>query len=135
MGTSGLGILAPCRARTQSWNAGDLRGAAQSLDPDVEWRMPSNFPEVGVYRGREEVIARLEEFRRSWTEFRIVVEELIDSGEQVVALTRFFGRSELGLQLSGSSVDAQVWTFREGRAVSVRMHPGTEEALKLVHGP
>jgi ketosteroid isomerase-like protein len=100
------------------------------LDPMIEWRMPPNFPEAGTYRGRDEVKSRLEEFLESWVEFRIEVEELIDAGDGVVALTRFKGRSKgVGLTLTGVAVDAQVWTLSEGKVVRVWMYGGTEDAL------
>ena len=119
------------RSAYEAWNAGDLDAAVEFLDPVIEWRMPPNFPEAGTYQGVDEVKSRLEEFLESWEDFQVEVEELIEAGDRVVALTRFRGRSKgVGLELTGVAVDAQVWTLSEGRVTHVWMYGGTEEALE-----
>ena len=124
------------RRAYEAWNAGDFDAAAELLDPGVEWRMHPSIPETGTYQGIDEVSRRLEDFMQSWEEFRVEVEELIDAGDRVVALTRFSGKSKgLGLELSGAAVDAQVWTFRDRRVIQVWMYSGTAEALEAVGLP
>ncbi len=120
------------RRALEAWEEGDLKAAAALLDPDIAWRMPSNLPETGTYRGREEVVRRLEDFLEAWGELTIAVEELIDAGDRVVALVRYSGMGqESGVQVSGRATDAQVWTLRDGRVVRVELYGGTEEALDV----
>jgi ketosteroid isomerase-like protein len=99
------------RRAYEAWNAGDLDAAAEFLDPVIEWRMPPNFPEAGTYQGIEEVKSRLEEFLESWEEFQVEVEELIETGDRVVALTR----SRAEAKASGWRSPALPWTLRFGR--------------------
>jgi ketosteroid isomerase-like protein len=114
-----------------AWNSGNAPAAIALLDPDVEWRLPPNFPDAEGWRGRDSVVEGLATVTGSWEDFHVEVHELIDAGDRVVALVRF--RAALtGLNLGGANVDAQVWTMRDGKAVHVQMYNGTSEALELV---
>ena len=119
------------RGAYEAWNRGDFEAAAQSLAPEVEWRLPGNFPEAGSWRGRDSVVDGLGELRDAWEELGIEVKQVLDAGDRVVALVRFHGRAAItGLDLEGVSVDAHVWTIRDGRAVEVQMHNGAADALQ-----
>jgi ketosteroid isomerase-like protein len=119
------------RRAFEAWNRGDAEAATAVLDPDVEWRLPPNFPDAEGWRGRDEVVEGLTAIAGSWDEFRVEVQELIDAGERVVALVRFHGRAAItGLDLEGVSVDGQVWTIRDGRAVAIQMFNGSAAALQ-----
>jgi uncharacterized protein len=119
------------RRALQAWERSDLKGAADLLDPEVEWRMPPNIPEAGTYRGRDEVMRRLEEFLEAWDDLAVTVEELIDAGDRVVALVRYSGQGRgSGIEIGGVSTDAQVWTLRDGKALRVELYGGTADALE-----
>jgi uncharacterized protein len=121
------------RRAYEAWNRGDFDAAAEYLDPEIEWRTPPNIPEAGTWHGRDEVGERVAAFLESWEELHAGVEELIDAGDRVVALVRFSGRGRgTGLAVEGTSVDATVWTLREGKAVRIEMYGGTAEALEAV---
>jgi ketosteroid isomerase-like protein len=119
------------RRALEAWERSDLKAAADLLDPEVEWRMPPNIPEAGTYRGRDEVIRRLEEFLEAWDDLAVTVEELIDAGDRVVALVRYSGQGRgSGIEIGGVSTDAQVWTLRDGKALRVELYGGTADALE-----
>jgi uncharacterized protein len=121
------------RRAFEAWNRGDPESALELLDPDIEWRLPPNFPDADAWHGRDAVVQGLAAVAGSWDEFRVEVHELIDAGDRVVALVRFHGRAAItGLDLGGVSVDGQVWTLREGRAVAVQMYNGTSDALRTI---
>jgi len=93
--------------------------------------MPSNIPEAGTYRGRDEVVRGLETFLEAWDDLAVTVEELLDAGDRVVALVRYSGRGrESGIEVSGTNIDAQVWTINNGKAVRVELYGGTVDALQ-----
>jgi uncharacterized protein len=118
------------RGAYEAFNEGDPEAAAALLDPEVEWTLPAHFPDAETWRGRERVVEGLATLAGAWESIHIEVKELIDAGERVVALVHIQGRAALtGLDLGGMGVDAHVWTLRDGRAVAVRMHGGTAEAL------
>src|SRR5262245_10301848 len=119
------------RHALEAWGRGDREAAADLLDPEVEWRMPPNIPEAGTYRGRDEVVQRLDEFLDAWDALAVTVEKLMDAGDRVVALVRYSGRGrESGIEIGGVSTDAQVWTLRDGKALKVELYAGTADALE-----
>ena len=121
------------RRAYEAWNAGNFDAASELLSPEMEWQMPPNLPESDTWRSKAEVQRGLEDFMESWKELRAEVQELIDAGDRVVALVRFRGRSAVTeLELQGVSVDAAVWTVRDGKLAKVEMYGGTEAALEAV---
>src|SRR2546423_14172747 len=81
------------------------------FDPAIEWRWwPSLSAVTGdrTYRGLREVEAATKDWLRSWEWFRIELQELIDAGEKVVALTRARGRPR-GATSDVIAVAAEVW--------------------------
>ena len=114
----------------EAWNRGDVEGVLSFLDPQIEWRGYTHIPESGTLEGRDEVRAWLERFLDAWEQLEIEMTELIDAGEQVVALVRFRGTGKgSGVPVEGGT-DAHVWTVREGRIVAVTLYQGTREALQ-----
>ncbi|MFL5865517.1 MAG: nuclear transport factor 2 family protein [Thermoleophilaceae bacterium] len=121
------------RRAYEAWNAGNFDAASELLSPEMEWQMPPNLPESDTWRSKAEVQRGLEDFMESWKELRAEVQDLIDAGDRVVALVRFRGRSAVTeLELQGVSVDAAVWTVRDGKLAKVEMYGGTEAALEAV---
>ena len=101
--------------------------------PDCVWDpSPSGIPGLGVYRGYNEIRSALED---DWfgafplEEWEIVVEELIDHGDQVIAITRQRGRGAS----SGAAVDLEqvhIATLRDGQIVRLDSYLDREKALK-----
>jgi uncharacterized protein len=121
------------RRAFEAWNSGDPEAAIALLDPDIEWRLPPNFPDAQAWHGRDAVVQGLTGVAGAWDEFRVDVQELIDAGDRVLALVRFHGRGAItGLDLGGVSVDGQVWTIRDGKAVDVQMYNGSRDALRAI---
>jgi ketosteroid isomerase-like protein len=93
---------------------------------------PAKIPGLGIYRGRDEV-RRL--FDEDWfgafpfEEWEVVVEELIDNGDQVIGMTRQRGRGAT----SGAAAElelAQICTVRGGKIVRVDTYLDRAEALE-----
>jgi uncharacterized protein len=115
----------------EAWNRGDVEGVLTFLDPEIEWHGYTHLPESGTLADREEVRAWLERFLDAWEQLDIEVTELIEAGDQVVALVRFHGRGKgSGVQVEGG-VDAHVWTVRDGQIVAVELYQGTREGLEV----
>jgi len=45
--------IATLRAAYAAFNRGDIAAAVQSLDPQIDWSEPAEFPGGGNYKGRE----------------------------------------------------------------------------------
>ena len=114
----------------EAWNRGDLEGIIARLDPEIQWIGHPALPESGPLRGPAEVRRWMEQFREAWDETAVLPEDLIEQGDQVIALVRISGRGRgSGLEISGG-LDAHVWTFRAGKAIRVRMYQGTRDAAR-----
>ena len=48
-----------------AWNRGDIEGFVALLTPDVEWYDRPEFPDAGVYRGREATGRHLEDLAQT----------------------------------------------------------------------
>jgi ketosteroid isomerase-like protein len=116
----------------EAWNRRDVEGVLSFLDPQIEWHGYTHIPESGTLEGREEVKAWLERFLDAWEQLDIELTELIDAGDQVVALVRFRGSGKgSGVPVEGGT-DAHVWTVRDARIVAVTLYQGTREALEAI---
>ena len=99
---------------------------------DIVWDMSTfrGWPEDPVYRGRE----GYERFMRNWLEpfdeWSMEVEDLIDAGDQVVAVLHQQGKAR-----GGTIVDmrfAHVLTVLDGKVVRTNLYADVEEALAAV---
>ena len=65
----------------------------------------------------------------TWEDWEIELEQLVDAGDDVVAVVRQRGRSKA----TGLPVDmhfAQRWTLRDGMQIRMRMYANPQEALE-----
>ena len=113
----------------EALNRGDLSNVIELLDPDIEWHEPGDSPEAGTHQGRDS----FESFFRSWIdsfdEFRVEPEQVIERGDDLLAIVRQSGRG----RVSGVGVEvriAHVWTVRDGVAVRWETVPDPEQALR-----
>jgi ketosteroid isomerase-like protein len=96
---------------------GDLDGMVAPFAPDVEWTEMAGFPYAGTYRGvdeiREQVFGRL---GKDWTDYQAVPEEIVDSGEHVIAFGTYSGTfTATGKHMRAKFVHH--WTVRDGQVV------------------
>jgi ketosteroid isomerase-like protein len=96
--------------------------------PDVVYEEDPGWPGASTYRGRDEVRTAFEGYREVLGQPSMSVDEVIDAGEQVVALIRMVGIS--------STADVpwdHVWAYRcrikDGQLVYLRAYWDPEEAL------
>ena len=102
------------------------------FDSAIEWKWASSLGALTgdrTYRGFSEVEAATKDWLQSWEWFRIEVDELIDAGEKVVALTHQLGRPRGGAS-DVSALAADVWTMRDGKAIAFRGFDDRDEALQ-----
>jgi len=95
------------------------------LDPHIVLEIPEGFPGGGrTYVGLK---AYIEEFLYSFYgafDLKVLPEEFLDAGENVVALGRFEGRA-LSTGVAVNVPFAHIWTVRESRLVRGRMFTDT----------
>src|SRR5262245_1426069 len=88
-----------------------------------EGRMP------GPHRGRGAIQAILEDQREAFDAWIIEVEQVFDSGDQVVALIKRRLRPK-GTDAEFEIRNGHIWAIRDGVTLSLRGFPNPEEALE-----
>ncbi len=110
-------------------NANDLAPMVNLFDPHIEWVEPSEFPQGGIYHGREAVKAHLSKARDRWAEGTCECERLILGGDKIVAFDYVHVRLKDEVEWREGPVTA-VYTFRQGRIVHTRIFVDREQALE-----
>jgi ketosteroid isomerase-like protein len=116
------------RASFEAWRRG-LGAYAESFHADIDWRAIEGAPDdVGPIRGIDGLRAYAQDWLDHFDDLRLELDELIDAGEQVVAVQRLSGRAK------GSGVETElryavVYTVSAGKIVRGREYMTREEAL------
>jgi len=104
------------------------------------WHSDVEYETLGVAPGRLHGFRTITDFFDTWAglygEFRVEAEEIVEAGDQVVALERHSGRGVKGSEAEGmvGHSFACLFTFRDGKVSQVKEHATREEALEAV-GP
>ena len=110
---------------------GDLAAANSYMHPDIEFHTYINAPEAGVYLGKEAVQRYNETLFAQFESLRIEVEELVDAGDRVIAVTTQHavpkgGKHEIEVHM------VEVWTVRDGLLAERHSYSTKDEALEAV---
>ncbi len=116
------------RRAHEALNGGDVDALVALCDAAFRLDMSDRVLNPAVYEGHDGIRRFYAEVRDVWASYTWEPEELIESGDQVVALLRSSGRGR------GSGVEierrtAMVWTVRKKRATSLRFFRDRAEAL------
>ena len=112
-----------------SYNADDIEGVLQVLDPDVVVHVPVELANSGTYRGHDEFVRWLAVWTEAWESFEMRVVDIVTVGDRHVVSHM----NQIGIgRGSGIEVTGELgWLFevRDGRCVHVGIRPSFEEAL------
>jgi len=98
---------------------------------DFVWDMSTfrNWPERQTYEGIDRAREFLADWTSAWTNWRLDLVDLVDAGDEVVAILHQSGTSKTtGLQVDMDF--AQLWTVENGKQTYMRMYADPEEALR-----
>jgi ketosteroid isomerase-like protein len=107
-----------------------LAGMPRTMEfchPEVEWSAPEDGT---IYRGRDGVRQRLEEWLESFDDYRFEVQRIVDCGGDDVLVV---GREVARGAISGAEVradDYELLTIREGMIVRIREFYDEQDALE-----
>jgi ketosteroid isomerase-like protein len=115
---------------------GDFATVFAAYDPDIEWHLTPGWATASdfepVYHGHEGVRAFWREWFAAWETASFEYEELIDAGDNVVAILSQHVRGRTsGVELEWNAY-GQVWTIRDAKVVRVEFFPTRGEALEAV---
>jgi ketosteroid isomerase-like protein len=106
----------------------DLTAFASDFETEFIARRVFGSLPPGVAHGLQGFIDSWRDWLEPWASYYIEVEEYIESGEEVVSLTRVLAKTTR----DGVAVEhrpAAVWSLRDGRIARVRFYLDREEAL------
>ena len=120
------------RTTMKSFNLDGVDAITDQISPDFETTTPPSLSvEPDTYRGPEGVRRWFDAWEGTMDEVRFDVDELVDAGDRVVAVSRMVARSHTtGLEVEQAV--ALVWTLRDGRAVRLDPYATREEAVRAV---
>jgi ketosteroid isomerase-like protein len=114
-----------------AFNRGDIDAAVQLLSSDVEWIEPKEFPGGGTYHGRNGAKQYLTQSRAAWAEVHSEPEQFIPVGDRIVVFVHARVRAKGSDQWQEVRL-ADVYTFRNGQAVSMQAFADRKQALGWV---
>jgi ketosteroid isomerase-like protein len=117
------------RAGFEAYNRGDLDALLESYDPEVEFVTLL----LGNHHGKEALRGLYEENRKAVLGYKLEPEELIDAGDQVIAVARMGGAGRVS-QIALGDMIAFVFTIKDGLIVRQQTLRNKEEALEAA-GP
>jgi ketosteroid isomerase-like protein len=116
------------------FGGGEIEAVLQHVDPAVETIEPPEIPGSATYRGHSGLAVAYRHWATQWDDFRVELEELIDAGSDVVAVTRHHGTG----RASGATVGAQVayvFTVHAGKLARMQIFNTRAEALEAAGLP
>jgi ketosteroid isomerase-like protein len=117
------------RAAYAAFNRGDIDSAVASLDAEIEWSEPQEFPAGGTYHGREGAKRYLTESRAAWAEVSSEPERFIVAGNRIVIFVHARVRPNSNSAFQEVNL-ADVYTFRNGKAIQMRAFADRQQALR-----
>jgi ketosteroid isomerase-like protein len=116
------------RAAHEALNGGDIDALLAVCDPAFSLDMSDRVLNPAVYEGHDGIRRFYAEVRDVWASYTWEPEELIESGDYVVALLRSSGRGRgSGIEIERQT--AMVWEVRGNRATSLRFFRDRKAAL------
>jgi ketosteroid isomerase-like protein len=116
------------RRAHEALNGGDIDALVELCDPAFQLDMSDRVLNPAVFEGHDGIRRFYTEVRDVWESYTWEPEELIEAGDQVVALLRSEGRGRgSGIELERRT--AMVWVVRASRAVSLRFYRDRGSAL------
>jgi ketosteroid isomerase-like protein len=112
-----------------AWNRGDVDAFLSGFDPDCEVVFPPEVPEPGPFHGHAELKQWVDGFLAAWESHHAEVVEVMDAGDDVVAVLHMVGRGA-GSGMVLDQTDAHVFKIREGRIARWQNFNARAEALE-----
>jgi uncharacterized protein len=121
--------IAILRAAYAAFNRGDITAAVQSLDENIDWTEPTEFPGGGAYHGREGARQYLTQSRASVAEVISEPEQFIPAGDCIVVFV--YARVRPKDSTTWQEVRlADVYLFRDLTPVQMHAFADRQKALQ-----
>jgi ketosteroid isomerase-like protein len=119
----------------EAFGRGDVEAVLGTFHADIEWYEAEGMPNGGLFRGPEAVATNVfAPIVEDVEGFAVEPGELIDGGDEVVALGHYTGRG----RRTGTEMRvpfAHAWTIRDGKAARFRQYVDTVTFNQVVGQP
>jgi len=112
-------------------NRNDIESAVKSFDALIAWMLPIDYPTGGNYQGLEAVKALLSRSRANWAEGSCDPEKYFAAGDKIAVFIAVHVRLKTETEWR-TGRHAAAWTFRNGKAIEMRIFDDTQQALEWV---
>jgi uncharacterized protein len=112
-------------------NRNDIPAMVKAFDPQIEWTEPAEYSGGGTYHGLAAVEAHLAQARGSWAEGSCEPERFIVAGDKIIVFVDVRARLKHEAEWREGRL-ADVYTFRNGKAIAMRSLPDRRQALEWV---
>ncbi len=100
------------------------------LSPEFTLEEAEELPDPDAYSGREAFIANLAKLEEAFDELRMDPVEIVDLDNHIVVVVSLRGRGRGGVPVE--TTFAQLWSLRDGKAISLRDYATKTDALEAV---
>ena len=112
-------------------NRNDVPGFVRVFDPQIERIEPADFPQGGNYLGLAAVTAHISKARGTWAEGSCEPQRFIVAGDRVIVFVYVRVRLKHETEWREGRI-ADVYTFRNGKAIQMRAFADRRQALEWV---
>jgi ketosteroid isomerase-like protein len=110
-------------------NRNDIAGFVKCFDERIERIEPAEFPQGGTYHGLAAVKAHVSQGRGTWAEGSCEPERFIVAGDRIIVFVHVRVRRKDETEWREGRI-ADVYTFRNGRAIQFRTFADERQALE-----
>jgi uncharacterized protein len=121
--------IAILRSAYAAFNRGDIVAAVQSLDENIDWSEPAEFPGGGTYHGREAAKQYLTNSRASVAEVISDPEQFIPAGDRIVVFVHARVRPKNSTTWQDVRL-ADVYIFRDLTPIQMKAFADRQAALQ-----
>ena len=114
----------------EAFARGDIGAVLGVLAERVEWDVTAVLPQGGSWRGRDQVGEFFENLGSKWAELALDREQLIDGGDEVVAIGRAAGRLREHGDAAAGYRFVHVFTVQGGEVTRFREWADPDEELR-----
>ena len=119
------------RGAQEAFLAGDVEGALEALDPEIEWHATiGGIDEGQIARGRDEVVQAFADYFEVWERIEMSAERYIDAGPEDVVVFHHEVAKGRGSGVVVETDSATIQTVRGGKVVRVRSYLDRRQALE-----
>ena len=112
----------------ESFGKGDVPGVVERVDSSVQWDSTESLPQGGSYSGPDGVGQFFQAVGGAWDGLQVEIEDLVESGDKVVAVGSAKGELKGSGQASYGFV--HVFELSDGKIVRFREYAAPDQAVR-----